>query len=150
MNNNLNNTNNYINQNNSVNSNANMGINNGYMNGATVNNGYVNGATINNNGYVNGTAFNNGNYMNVNNTQNNVIDEQKKKNDRFLVVSIVNGLIGLPMATTFFGLFFLFGAFGDTVTYVVVMITVGAYILISFFCFIIALVRSIVQLFEKK
>lgn len=140
MNNNLNNTNNYINQNNSVNSNANMGINNSYMNGAT----------INNNGYVNGTAFNNGNYMNVNNTQNNVIDEQKKKNDRFLVVSIVNGLIGLPMATTFFGLFFLFGAFGDTVTYVVVMITVGAYILISFFCFIIALVRSIVQLFEKK
>lgn len=135
MNNNLNDANNYINQNNNVN----MGINNGYMNGAPINNGYVNG-----------TAVNNGNYTNVNNTQNNVIDEQKKKNDRFLVVSIVNGLIGLPMATTFFGLFFLFGAFGDAVTYVFVMITVGAYILISFFCFIIALVRSLVQLLTKK
>lgn len=135
MNNNLNDANNYINQNNNVN----MGINNGYMNGSTINNGYVNG-----------TAVNNGNYTNVNNTQNNVIDEQKKKNDRFLVVSIVNGLIGLPMATTFFGLFFLFGAFGDAVTYVFVMITVGAYILISFFCFIIALVRSLVQLLTKK
>ena len=127
MNNNLNDANNYINQNNNVN----MGINNGYMNGATINNGYVNGTA-------------------VNNTQNNVIDEQKKKNDRFLVVSIVNGLIGLPMATTFFGLFFLFGAFGDAVTYVFVMITVGAYILISFFSFIIALVRSLVQLLTKK
>ena len=115
MNNNLNDANNYINQNNNVN----MGINNGYMHGA---------------------AVNNGNYTNVNNTQNNVIDEQKKKNDRFLVFSIINGLIGLPMATTFFGLFFLFG----------VMITVGAYILISFFCFIIALVRSLVQLLTKK
>ena len=125
MNNNLNDANNYINQNNNVN----MGINNGYMNGA---------------------AVNNGNYTNVNNTQNNVIDEQKKKNDRFLVFSIINGLIGLPMATTFFGLFFLFGAFGDAVTYVFVMITVGAYILISFFCFIIALVRSLVQLLTKK
>lgn len=134
MNNNLNDTNNYINQNNGVN----MGINNSYMNGAT----------INNNGYVNGTAVNNGNY--INNVQNNVIDEQKKKNDRFLVVSIVNGLIGLPMATTFFGLFFLFGAFGDAAIYVFVMITVGAYIIISFFCFIIALVRSLVQLLTKK
>lgn len=136
MNNNLNDTNNYVNQNNSVN-NVNMGNNNGYMNSTTINNGYVNG-----------TAVNNGNY--INNVQNNVIDEQKKKNDRFLVVSIVNGLIGLPMATTFFGLFFLFGAFGDAAIYVFVMITVGAYIIISFFCFIIALVRSLVQLLTKK
>ena len=103
------------------------------------------------NNYINqNNNVNNGNYTNVNNTQNNDIDEQKKKNDRFLVFSIINGLIGLPMATTFFWLFFLFGAFGDAVTYVFVMITVGAYILISFFCFIMALVRSLVQLLTKK
>lgn len=104
------------------------------------------GSNLNVNPNTNAIPNNNLNVMPNNSTNVSVKDNSNKRSTKstvFLVLAILNILIGVPFFIRFGVFYSIFGALGDANTYHIVLTTCILYCLFSIFILLVAIIKKI-------